>query len=127
MQTKLGSKINILAERLMNMYDGNHNVHVGNTNHGGVKVSQPIVTPGIHQVSRADALDNNIIAQPPGQMPAQNNISMIDALPNMQQNNVQQNNGLTNFQNQAIENSFMESMEPMAANGALGGSFGSSF
>ena len=127
MQTKLGSKINILAERLMNMYDGNHNVHVGNTNHGGVKVSQPIVTPGIHQVSRADALDNSIIAQPPGQMPAQNNISMIDALPNMQQNNVQQNNGLTNFQNQAIENSFMESMEPMAANGALGGSFGSSF
>ena len=95
--------------------------------HGGVKVSQPIVTPGVHQVSRADVLDNTIIAQPPGQMPAQNNISMIDALPNMQQNGVQQNNGLSSFQTQAIENSFMESMEPMAANGALGGAFGSAF
>ena len=45
---------------------------------------------------------------------------MIDSLPNMM------NNG-NNFQNQAIQNSFMESMEPMAANGALGGVFGSSF
>ena len=45
----------------------------------------------------------------------------------MQQNGVQQNNGLSNFQTQAIENSFMEAMEPMAANGALGGSFGASF
>ena len=60
-------------------------------------------------------------------MPAQNNISMIDALPNMQQNGIQQNNGLSSFQTQAIENSFMESMEPMAANGALGGAFGSAF
>jgi len=127
MQTKLGSKINILADRAMDLWEGNNNVHIGNTNHGSVKVSQPIVTPGIHQVSRADTLDNTIIAQPPGQMPAQNNISMIDALPNMQQNGVQQNNGLSNFQTQAIENSFMEAMEPMAANGALGGSFGASF
>ena len=127
MQTKLGSKINILADRAMDLWEGNNNVHIGNTNHGSVKVSQPIVTPGIHQVSRADALDNTIIAQPPGQMPAQNNISMIDALPNMQQNGVQQNNGLSNFHTQAIENSFMEAMEPMAANGALGGSFGASF
>ena len=127
MQTKLGSKINILADRVMDLWDGNQNVHVGNTNHGGVRVSQPIVTPGVHQVSRADALDNTIIAQPPGQMPAQNNISMIDALPNMQQNGIQQNNGLSSFQTQAIENSFMESMEPMAANGALGGAFGSAF
>ena len=32
-----------------------------------------------------------------------------------------------NFQNQAMQNAFMDSMEPMAANGALGGAFGSSF
>lgn len=127
MQTKLGSKINILADRVMDLWEGKQNIHVGNSNHGGVKVSQPIVTPGIHQVSRADSLDNTLTSPPPGQMPAQNNISMIDSLPNMQQNGGQQNNGLSNFQSQAIENSFMESMEPMAANGALGGSFGSSF
>jgi hypothetical protein len=56
------------------------------------------------------------------QLPAQNNISMIDSLPNMINNG-----GGMNFQGQAMQNAFMESMEPMAANGALGGAFGSSF
>ena len=77
----------------------------------------------MHQMSRADILDNSIIKQPAGQMPMQTNasISMIDALPNMMQS------GLNNFQQQAIETSFMDSMEPMPANSALGGVFGSSF
>jgi hypothetical protein len=47
---------------------------------------------------------------------------MIDSLPNMINNG-----GGMNFQGQAMQNAFMESMEPMAANGALGGAFGSSF
>ena len=123
MQTKLGAKINILVERALNIWNGGP--HVGNSNQGNVKVSQPIVTPGIHQVSRADNLDNTLIAPPAQQLPAQNNISMIDALPNMA--NTGGNAGLSSFQNQAIQNSFMEAMEPMAANGALGGAFGSSF
>lgn len=122
MQTKLGAKINIIAERIMDLWNGNNSPHVGKTNHGNVKVSQPIITPGIHQVSRADNLDNSLITPPPQQMPAQNNVSMIDALPN-----TANDNGLTSFQNQAIQNSFMEAMEPMAANGALGGAFGTSF
>tara|TARA_Y100001970_G_scaffold294186_1_gene448159 strand:- start:2559 stop:3305 length:747 start_codon:yes stop_codon:yes gene_type:complete len=124
MQTKLGAKINILAERVMDLWNGNQNPHVGNSNNGNVKVSQPIVTPGIHQISRADTLDNSVISPPPQQMPAQNNISMIDALPNMANSGT---NGLSSFQNQAIQNSFMEAMEPMAANGALGSAFGSGF
>jgi hypothetical protein len=126
MQTKLGAKINILADRAMQLWNGNMQGQVGNTQHGAVKVSQPIVTPGIHQISRADALDNTIHPQA-GQMPAQNNISMIDSLPNMMQQGQGGENGLSSFQNQAIQQSFIESMEPMAANGALGGSFGSSF
>lgn len=126
MQTKLGAKINILAERIMDLWTGNQAAHVGNTNHGAVRVSQPIVTPGVHQVSRADTLDNMINPQA-GQMPAQNNVSMIDALPNMMQQGQSQGGGLSNFQQQAIQTSFMEAMEPMAANGALGGGFGSSF
>tara|TARA_B100001093_G_scaffold143930_1_gene136529 strand:- start:306 stop:1037 length:732 start_codon:yes stop_codon:yes gene_type:complete len=124
MQTKLGAKINILANRAIDLWNGKP-AHVGNTNHGNVKVSQPISTPGIHQVSRADILDNTLIAPPVQQMPAQNNVSMIDSLPNMVNNSG--GNGLSGFQNQAINNAFMESMEPMAANGALGGAFGSSF
>lgn len=126
MQTKLGAKINILADRVMQLWNGTNGHHVGNTNHGAIKVSQPIVTPGIHQLSRADTLDN-IINPQMRQMPAQNNVSMIDALPNMMQQEQGGGNGLSSFQNQAIQNSFMESMEPMAANGALGGAFGASF
>lgn len=124
MQTKLGSKINIIAERAMDILNGNQTPYVGKTNQANVKVSQPIFTPGIHQVSRADTLDNSIIAPPPQQMPGQNNISMIDALPNIVNSD---NNGLNSFQNQAIQNSFIETIEPMAANGALGGQFGSGF
>ena len=127
MQTKLGAKINILVERVIDAWNGKQSVHVGNSNHGNVRVSQPIVTPGIHQVSRSDNLDNSLIAPSPQQLPAQNNISMIDALPNMVNSVGNNDNGLSNFQSQAIQNSFMEAMEPMAANGAIGGAFGSSF
>ena len=110
----------------MDLWNGNSSPHVPNTNNGNVRVSQPIVTPGIHQVSRADALDNSVIPPPAQQMPGQNAVSMIDNLPNMV-NNGDSGNGLSSFQNQAIQNSFLEAMEPMAANGALGGAFGSSF
>jgi hypothetical protein len=121
MQTKLGAKINIVYNRLMELWNGK-NPLVGASNHGNVRSSQTIATPGIHQVSRADSLDNTILAQRANQMPAQNNISMIDSLPNMMNNG-----GGNSFQNQAMQNAFMENMEPMAANGALGGAFGSSF
>ena len=42
MQTKLGAKINILAERAIDLWNGNQrNVgQVGNTNHGNIRVSQ---------------------------------------------------------------------------------------
>ena len=117
MQTKLGSKINILYDRILEMWNGKTQSKGGN-NQANIRVSQP----GIHQVSRADSLDNTIIAQRVNQLPAQNNISLIDSLPNMINNG-----GGNNMQNQAMQNAFMDSMEPMAANGALGGAFGSSF
>tara|TARA_B110000444_G_scaffold260103_2_gene305942 strand:+ start:5102 stop:5848 length:747 start_codon:yes stop_codon:yes gene_type:complete len=124
MQTKLGSKINILFDRAMDIWNGNQESMVGKSSHGKMKVSQPIVTAGIHQISRADTLDNSLIQPPQQQMPPQNNISMIDNLPNMVNSG---DSGISSFQNQAIQNSFMESIEPMAANGALGGGFGASF
>tara|TARA_Y100000389_G_scaffold204645_1_gene258553 strand:+ start:2936 stop:3682 length:747 start_codon:yes stop_codon:yes gene_type:complete len=128
MQTKLGAKINILINRVMDLWNGNQDTkQVNNNNTNGIRVSQPIVSPGIHQNSRADTLDNTLIQPPLQQLPGQNNVSMIDALPNIVNSGGQENQGLTSFQNQAIQNSFMETMEPMAANGALGGAFGSSF
>jgi hypothetical protein len=118
MQTKLGSKINILYDRIVELWNGK-NPSKGGNNQGNIRVSQP----GIHQVSRADSLDNTLIAPRANQLPAQNNISLIDSLPNM----MNTGGGGNNMQNQAMQNAFMDSMEPMAANGALGGAFGSSF
>ena len=119
MQTKLGAKINILYDRIIGMWNGKNPSQVGN-NQGNIRVSQP----GIHQVSRADTLDNTIIAPRANQLPQQNNISLIDSLPNMMNGG---GGGGNNMQSQAMQNAFMDSMEPMAANGALGGAFGSSF
>jgi hypothetical protein len=123
MQTKLGSKINILYDRILEMWNGKTQTKGGN-NQGNIRVSQP----GIHQASRADSLDNTIIAPRVNQLPGQNNISLIDSLPNMMNSGGGGGGGGgNNFQNQAMQNAFMDSMEPMAANGALGGAFGSSF
>ena len=117
MQTKLGAKVNILAARFMSIWNGSQQTNI---QQNGVKVTQPIVTPGGHQPSRADNLDNTII-QPPAQQAPQNNVSMIDALPNMV------NSIPTQSQGQAMNMAFMDNLEPMAANGALGGGFGSMF
>lgn len=129
MQTKLGTKVNILYNRMLDSWNGKSpSVHVGNTNQGNVRISQPIATPGIHQVSRADTLDNTLIKPPMNQLPAQNNISLIDSLPNTMENSIGGNMTIGNSsQSAAMQNAFMEQMEPIAANGALGGAFGSSF
>ena len=62
MQTKLGAKINILYDRTLELWNGKPQTRGGN-NQGNIRVSQPIVMPGSHQVSRADTLDNTIMAQ----------------------------------------------------------------
>lgn len=130
MQTKLGAKINIIYNRVLQLWsgskasysnaNGNANATV-NVNGQNVRIRQPIVTNNMHQMSRADTLDNTLMVPQVNQMP-NNNVSMIDSLPNMMNAN-----GPNNYQAQAMQTAFMESMEPMAANGALGGIFGSSF
>lgn len=128
MQTKLGAKINIIYNRARELWGGSksgftnsNGTAVVNVNGQNIRIRQPIVANNMHQMSRADSLDNALIAPPSNQMP-NNNVSMIDSLPNMMNNN-----GSNNYQAQAMQTAFMESMEPMAANGALGGIFGSSF
>jgi hypothetical protein len=131
MQTKLGAKINIIYNRARELWGGsksgftggnaNNGTAVVNVNGQNIRIRQPIVSNNMHQMSRADSLDNALIAPPSNQMP-NNNVSMIDSLPNMMNAN-----GSNNYQAQAMQTAFMESMEPMAANGALGGIFGSSF
>ena len=106
MQTKLGAKINILFDRAMELWTGNTGARKL-PNQSNVRVSQPIAG---HHVSQADYLDNSVIPPPPQRMQV-SGTTQINDLPT---NHMQQQ-----------QNQYMMDMEPMAANGVLGGSFGS--
>lgn len=121
MQTKLGAKFNILTNRVMDLWTGNA-VEVSTQQvqqNNGVRVSQPFagqgtqVQPQFHQPSQADHLDINQILPRNAQ---------LTAMPQQQKPDFNQM-----YQNQATGPQMSESIEPMAANGALGGMFGSSW
>ena len=100
MQSKLGAKINILADRLCDYISGDNNQPVDNKQ-SGVKRTQPLANkqPIIHQPSQADYLDHSQI------LPSN---PLLTAMPQQQQQQ-QQPAG------QPIMN------EPMAANDSMGG------
>ena len=120
MQTKLGSKINILAERFYNLWNGKHDFRENMTNkdkkNNNVNTIQPIVGNN-HQSSRADELNNNNMQQ--GTISSSN----INSLPNMMHNQENMQN-MTQQQNLAL---MQEEFEPMAANMSGGSAFGSSW
>lgn len=118
MQTKLGAKFNILTNRVMDLWTGNTSevsTQQQPQQPNGVRVSQPFagqgtqVQPQLHQPSQADHLDINQI------LPRN---TQLTAMPQQQKPDFNQM-----YQNQPMT----ESLEPMAANGALGGMFGSSW
>jgi len=118
MQTKLGAKFNILIDRVMTALFGKKDDHKGQQQQqqgqNVVRISQPLAGQGqmpIHQPSQADYLDrsqllpsNPMMSSMPTKFPAQN----------LQQQPVQDMN-----------NMYMQSPEPMAAN--EGGGWGSSW
>lgn len=125
MQTKLGAKFNILTNRVMALWTG-QTVDVSTqqaqqTN--CVRVSQPFAGQGqgqgpqmqqqFHQPSQADHLDINQI------LPRNTQLTAMPQQPKQDFNQM--------YQNQPMGQPMTESFEPMAANGALGGMFGSSW
>jgi hypothetical protein len=117
MQTKLGAKINILTNRVIELWTGNTAEVSAKTpqNNNNVRVSQPFAgqPQQFHQPSQADHLDINQI------LPRNSQLTTMPQQPRQDSNQM--------YQNQAMNGSLMESFEPMAANGALGGMFGSSW
>ena len=119
LQTKLGEKVNLLLERVLDIVEGNVSIKEGVTNKSSVSVSQPIANSGY--------IDNNSYTT--------NN----PAIGGMTNQNVQQDPNFqkmyagptTPLQNAATPsaNSTMENFESplMAANEVLGGGFGSAF
>lgn len=118
MQTKLGAKINLLLDRINEVWSGNttNSTSQKSNQNSQIKVRQPLAgSIPQHHPSQADSLNNQYVS------PISNNISpsnttLISDLPQMNQ---QQQ---ANVQNQIIDPSPL-----MAANEALGGIFGSSF
>ena len=73
MQTKLGGKINILIDRLLDLYDGKTNLKEKDKNKKkkDYKTTQPISQAPMHQPSRSDFLNNQQMQQPRGQTEGQ--------------------------------------------------------
>ena len=108
MQTKLGAKINILVERLVDLYEGKTNLKDSEKKKKkDYKTTQPIAQVPSHQPSQADFLNQQQTQN------ANNNV------------NTQLNNTAHTGPQQAPDfNSMFQ--EPMAANEAFGGMFGGS-
>ena len=126
MQTKLGAKINILADRVMELWNGKMGGAAPvQKSSGNMRVRQPLAQS--HQVSRGDTLDSAMI--PP---PAQNmgggvdkSTTLINNLPNLNNSDQDPN---SRYGSDVMNLALLDGdNEPMAANGLLGGAFGSGF
>ena len=115
MQTKLGAKINLLLDRVTELWSGKTNkAHTPQ-----FKVTQPIVG-NQHMPSQADTLN---LGPQFNQNISPGNTTLISDLPmNTQQQQPQQQQQQIQVQNDVLDPSPL-----MAANEALGGIFGSSF
>jgi hypothetical protein len=118
LQTKLGEKVSIIVDRIMEVWEGPKDKKKGKKGQGNVKVSQPISQ---NQPSMSQSMGQSMGS------------TSISSLPPQQQESSQQ---LPDYNNMYQQDSTplvgaaspgMESFGPMAANDALGGAFGSAF
>ena len=126
LQTKLGGKINILIERLINLIEGKTNLKESSNDKKDYTTTQPISKPPIHQISQAD----NLSPQIPGTSSQQlvNNVQsrpMAQSSPNFNSFYSGPTTPLVNAANptQNMDNAF----EPMAANEGMSMFGGSAF
>lgn len=111
-QTKLGIKVNILVDRALELWNGPDYNKEGMKEKGGVRSRQPVSN---HAPSQADFLDDSGMqrgAFPPAPIATTHQNTVMEPRDHMMQSGM---------------NGGMMSMGPAAANGVLGGSFGSAF
>ena len=126
LQTKLGDKVNILVDRVMELWNGKTDKKTKNNKNSNVKVSQPISGQQINNpvmsqsmytdgtaISSLPSDDSSNTSTPSQQYPNYNNMYSQDTTPLVAA---------------ATPGGMAEGFsEPMAANSVLGGSFGSSW
>lgn len=145
LQTKLGEKVNLLSERVIELWDGQMNDKGNRKKSNGqissVRISQPI--SGQHKESFQ--MPSQMPSQmPPGQMPGQmqgqmpkmkdtgntTSIDQLPSMPNIKEQKPDFNSMYRNDSNPLQGASFPPpgmNDGPMAANDAVGSAFGSSF
>jgi hypothetical protein len=116
LQTKLGEKISILFERIMELWEGPKDTKNGKKGNGNVKVSQPISQNQIAMNQSLNSMGSTSISALPPAQPTQ-----TQQLPNYDQMYQQDSTPLVGAATPG-----MESFEPMAAN-AMSGGFGNAF
>ena len=132
LQTKLGEKVSVLAERVMELWDGSYDKKKKNGKNGNVKVSQPIsgqITSQQMMPSSTNYTDGTAISSLPTNDVAYGSESNSNAeqLPNY--NNMYKQD-TTPLVGAATPGGMSEGFgEPMAANSVLGGggAFGSAW
>jgi len=113
LQTKLGEKVSIITDRIMDLWEGPKDTKKGKKGQGNVKVSQPI-SQNQNQMAMSQSLNSSgstsISSLPTQQLPDYNNMYQQDPTPLV-----------------GAASPGMESFAPMAANEGGGGAFGSAF
>lgn len=123
LQTKLGEKVSILVDRIMDLWDGNKdNKKKKTTSSGNVKVTQPIS----QSPSTAGAITQSLYSDstPINQLPSDQQSQQLPDYNSMYRNDsnpligaASPGGGMEQYQN----------MGPVAANEMVGGAFGSNF
>jgi hypothetical protein len=114
LQTKLGEKVSIIVDRIMEVWEGPKDKKNGKKGQGSVKVSQPIsqnqsMASSMGSSSMGSTSINSLPQQQPTQqMPDYNNMYQQDSTPLV-----------------GAASPGMESFGPMAANEGIGSAFGS--
>ena len=112
MQTKLGAKVNILVERLVDLYDGKTNLkETDKDKKKDYKTTQPISQVPNHQPSRSDFVNTQQM-QPQNNVAQEVNQSSAAMMPERNFNNAYM----------GPNTPLVDAGEPMAANEAFGGS-----
>lgn len=120
LQTKLGEKVSILVDRIMELWNGKSDNKKKNGMNGSVKISQPISGQGIitgqpmggYTDGTAISSLPNYDANQPQKLPNYDNMHRQDTTPLVGAATPGMSEGMTGM------------MEPMAANAVLGGSGG---
>ena len=133
LQTKLGEKVNILTERIIELWEGKPNKKnsKGGKN-GTVKVSQPISGQILNQNMNSSAMNQSLYTDGTaiGSLPTNEmtygseNTGSSQQLPNYNEMYKKDNTPLVGAATPGQTEGFSE---PMAANSVLGGGFGSSW